>query len=92
MSISDSNPSVTDQEIYNKLTAIFREIFQDETIVLRPETSESDIAGWDSFSNATLIAGIEKEFAIRFRTAELQTLHAVRDFAELISAKVQSRG
>ena len=81
---------ITDQEIYAKLTAIFHEIFQDETIVLHPETSESDIGGWDSFSNASLIAAIEKEFAIRFRTAELQTLHSVSSFVELIRAKLPS--
>jgi len=92
MTTSNSNPLVTDREIYGKLTVIFHDVFQDETIVLRPETSESDIAGWDSFSNATLIAAIEKEFAIRFRTAELQTLHNLRSFAELIRTKLQSRG
>ena len=90
MTSSNPNPSITDQEIYTKLTATFHEIFQEETIVLHPETSESDIAGWDSFSNASLIAAIEKEFAIRFRTAELQTLHSVRSFVQLIRAKLPS--
>ena len=90
MPSSNSNPLITDQEIYAKLTAIFHEIFQDRAIVLHPETSESDIAGWDSFSNASLIAAIENEFAIRFRTAELQTLHSVRSFVDLIRAKLGS--
>lgn len=90
MTPANSNPLITDQEIYARLTAIFHEIFQDGTIVLHPETSESDIAGWDSFSNAGLIAAIEKEFAIRFRTAELQTLHRARSFVELIRAKLGS--
>ena len=89
MTTSNSNPLITDQEIYGKLTAIFHEIFEDRTIVLRPETSEADIAGWDSFSNAALIAAIEKEFAIKFRTAELQELHDVSSFAEMIRAKLQ---
>jgi acyl carrier protein len=92
MTTSKSNSSIPDQEIYAKLTAIFLQIFEDGTIVLRPETSQSDIAGWDSFSNASLIAAIEKEFAIRFRTAELQTLQNVHSFVELIQAKLPSRG
>lgn len=92
MTTSNSNQLITDQEIYGKLTAIFHQIFEDGTIVLRPETSAADIAGWDSFSNASLIAAIEKEFAIRFRTAELQTLSSVRNFAEIIRAKLQSPG
>ena len=80
----------SDQAIYEKLTAIFRGILEDETIVLREDTSQSDIAGWDSFNNASLIAAIEKAFAIRFRTAELQTLHTVGDFVKLVRAKLQT--
>lgn len=92
MTTSNPNSSIADREIYAKLTAIFHQIFEDGTIVLRPETSQSDIAGWDSFSNASLIAAIEKEFAIRFRTAELQTLQSVRCFVDLIRAKLPSGG
>lgn len=82
---------MTDEAIFEKLTSIFRAIFNDQTLVLRPETSEADIAGWDSFNNAALIAAIEKAFAVRFRTAELQSLRNVASFVELIRAKVQAR-
>jgi acyl carrier protein len=81
-----------DTSIYERLTRIFRELFEDPKIVLKPETSEADIAGWDSFANASLVAAIEKEFAIRFRTAELQTLRNVGDFVNTIRAKLQGRG
>jgi acyl carrier protein len=80
----------SDEAIYEKLTAIFHDVFADTGIVLRAETTEADIAGWDSFSNASLIAAIEQEFAIRFRTAELQTLQSVGNFVELIRAKLPS--
>jgi acyl carrier protein len=83
---------MTDPALYEKLTAVFHQIFQDQTIALRAETSEADIAGWDSFSNASLIAAIEKAFAIRFRTAELQSLHNVGSFVDLIRIKLQGRG
>jgi acyl carrier protein len=92
MTTSNSNPSIADQEIYARLAPIFQQIFEDRTIILHPETSQADIAGWDSFSNASLIAAIEKDFAVRFRTAELQTLQTVRDFVELIRVKLPSRG
>jgi acyl carrier protein len=88
---SNENRLTPDQAIYERLTSIFRGIFDDKTIFLRPETSESDIAGWDSFNNASLIAAIEKEFTIRFRTAELQSLHNVGSFVDIIRAKLQRR-
>lgn len=82
----------SDPEILGKLTAIFRAVFEDDTLVLKAETSESDIAGWDSFNNASLIAAIEKEFGIRFRTAELQALRNVGSFVTYIRAKLEGRG
>jgi acyl carrier protein len=88
VTISNQNRTAT-VEIYQRLTVIFRSIFEDSSIALRPETSESDIAGWDSFSNASLVAAIEKEFAVRFRTAELQSMHNVGSFVDLIGTKLQ---
>ncbi|HYL85991.1 MAG TPA: acyl carrier protein [Candidatus Angelobacter sp.] len=88
MTSSNENPAISDQSIYKKLTSIFCTILENNEIVLDAETSESDIAGWDSFTNASLIAAIEKEFGIRFRTAELQTLRSAGDFVSLIRAKL----
>lgn len=79
-----------DRFIYDRLTSMFREIFGDRTIVLEARTSRADIAGWDSFSNASLIAAIEQGFAIRFRTAELQELDSVGSFVDLIAAKLRA--
>jgi acyl carrier protein len=78
----------SDAAIFEKLTGIFREIFEDSTLVLTPETTEADIPGWDSFSSASLFAAIEQRFAIRFRTAELQALQNVGNFVEMIRAKL----
>ena len=78
----------SDGDIYERLTAIFREIFEEPTLVLTAETTEADIAGWDSFSNTSLIAAIEQKFGIRFRTAELQALQSVGNFVEIIRAKL----
>jgi len=91
MTTANEYRPVTDQAIYEKLTSIFRTVLDDNSIILHAETSESDIAGWDSFNNASLIAAIEKEFAIRFRTAELQSLRSVGSFVEIIRAKLQGR-
>jgi len=91
VTISNQNRTATDEIIYKRLTVIFRSLFEDRSIALRPEISESDIAGWDSFTNASLVAAIEKEFSVRFRTAELQSMHNVGSFVDLIRAKLQGR-
>jgi acyl carrier protein len=83
---------MTDAAIYERLQKVFRGVFGDDSIVLRAEITAADIAGWDSFNNASLIAAIEKEFGVRFRTAELQALKNVGNYVELIRAKLQPRG
>ena len=50
---------------------------------------QGDMARSDDASR--IAAAIEKEFAIRFRTAELQSLRNVGNFVEIIRAKLQGR-
>lgn len=75
------------QDIYRELTSVFRDVFDDETITLGPETTANDIAGWDSQAHITLIVATEMRFGIRFLTAELESLHNVADLVRLIEAK-----
>jgi len=79
---------MTEQQIYEELSAVFRDVFDDETITLRPETTADDIDGWDSQAHVTLIVATEMRFKIKFRTAELESLRNVGDFVRLIRARV----
>lgn len=79
---------MTEQEIFQELSAVFRDVFDDETITLRPETTAEDIVGWDSQAHVTLVVATEMRFGIRFRTSELETLHNVGDFVRLIQTRL----
>jgi acyl carrier protein len=78
---------MTTQEIYAALTEVFREVFDNDLIVIGPETTASDIEGWDSQAHVTLIVATEVRFGIRFRTVEFETLYNVGDFVHLIETK-----
>jgi acyl carrier protein len=79
-------------EIYARLTAIFRDIFDDDTIVLKPEMTAADIPEWDSFNHINLIVATEAKFGIKFQTAEIESLKNVGHFAALIEQKLAARG
>ena len=51
-----------DAEIYFKLTEIFRDIFDDDTIILLPETTAADIPEWDSVNHINLTVAAESAF------------------------------
>jgi len=75
-----------DQEvIWNHLTQIFREVFDDDDIVVGPETVAEDIIEWDSLSNIQLLVAIEKAFSgVKFNTGEVANLKNVGEMVEII--------
>lgn len=79
---------MNEKDILNALTEVFRDVFDDDDIVLTPDTTANDIDGWDSQTHVLLIVAAEQRFGVKFRTAELESLKDVGHFAELIRAKL----
>jgi len=75
-------------DVHTRLTAIFRDIFDDESLVLRDDLTAEDVENWDSLTHINLIVAIEKEFRIRFTTAEVSGLKNVGELEVLVAAKV----
>jgi acyl carrier protein len=80
------------EEIYTQLTDIFRDLFDDDTIVLRPGLTAADIPEWDSFNHINLIVAVEALFRIKFQTAELESMQTVGHLADLIQSKLAQQG
>jgi acyl carrier protein len=75
-----------------RLSRIFRDVFDDETINVRDDMTSRDIEGWDSLMHIDLIYGIEKEFTIVFTTGEAgSTLKNVGELRALVEAKIADR-
>jgi acyl carrier protein len=79
---------MTAVDVYRELTDLFRDVFDDDSIVLTPETTARDVDGWDSAAHVSLVVAAEMRFGIRFRTSELESLHNVGEFAQLIESKL----
>lgn len=69
------------------LNGIFREVFDDDSIVVKRETTADDIDDWDSLSHLNLVIAVEMKFGIKFALGELQALKNVGDMADLIVKK-----
>ena len=77
-------------EIYNELTKIFRDIFGDDSIDLKPETSAVDIDEWDSLNHINILVAVQEKFGIRFQASELESLFNVGSLVSLIKIRHQS--
>lgn len=84
--------SIQTVHVYRELTGIFREVFDDDSIVLTPETTAADVRDWDLANHVTLVVSIESRLKIRFKTFELEALHNVGHLAGLVNEKLNSKG
>jgi len=71
----------------SELTELFRDLFDEEALVLTGETTADQIDGWDSQMHVMLIVAAEQRFGVKFRTAELESLRNVGQFVQLIESK-----
>jgi acyl carrier protein len=82
---------MNDSEILDQLTDIFRQLFDDDSIVLTRDTTAQDIADWDSFNHINIIVAVEAHFKIKFQTAETEELKNVGHFVDLIKQKMAKK-
>jgi acyl carrier protein len=78
-------------ETRDRLQNIFRDVFDDLSIVLTDEMSAKDIEEWDSLTHIQLIVTTEQQFNIRFMTAEIAELKNVGEFLKLITKKLEGK-
>ena len=76
-------------EIMNKVAQIFRDIFDDEELIINDNTCADDIDDWDSIEHINLILAVEKEFSIKFDMNEIARLKSVGEIVRAIESKLQ---
>lgn len=77
------------EELYERLNKVFRDVFDDETIIVNDNTTANDIEDWDSLEHINLVVSIEKEFNIKFSMAEINKLNNVGEMVDVIIERVQ---
>ena len=75
-------------DIYKELQEIFADVFDDDNIEITPETSASDIEGWDSLAQIRLVEAIEAVFEFTFDMDELAKTKNVGEMVELIESNI----
>jgi len=76
-------------DILNKLQEIFRDVFDDETIVLTNETTQDDIEDWDSLEHINLVVAIENHFNVKFNMGEVTAFKNVGEMVDKIIEKTK---
>ena len=74
-------------QIYSRLTQIFEDVFDEDSIKVTPGLTAKDVDGWDSLTHIRLILTVERAFKIKFSTSEIGKLESVGDLVALIKAR-----
>lgn len=77
------------EEITAKLTEVFRDVFDDEEIVLSDTTTADDIEAWDSLEHISLIAAVEKAFKMRFTMREVSGMKNVGEMIDILMQRAK---
>ena len=76
--------------IQSVLQDVFRDVFDDPSIVITRATTASDVEGWDSFNHVRLIVAAEEKFKVSLSTAEVADLRNVGELIDLIGGHVRT--
>lgn len=74
-------------DILEKLSIIFRETFNDNSIVLLDDMTPADVENWDSLTHMLMITKVEEIFGVKFKLKELNKLKRVGDIILLLEEK-----
>ena len=76
------------EEIFEKVQEIFRDVFDDEELIISDKTNSDEIEDWDSLEHISLIVSMEKEFSMKFDIKEVNKLENVGEMIDLIKRKM----
>ena len=84
--------SMSREEIMEKVNEIFRDVFDDDSLIITDSTNSDDIEDWDSLEHISLIISMEKEFDLKFDIKEVNKLENVGQMVDMIKEKLDEKG
>lgn len=75
------------QNLLSEIEVVFKEVFNDSSLLITSSTNANDIEAWDSITNLFLIDSIEKRFGIKFTLDEILESECVGDLCKIIIAR-----
>lgn len=77
-------------DILQTVTAVFRDVLDNDDITLTRQTTAMDVEDWDSLNHIQLVVALERHFNIRFSSQEILRWKNVGEMLDSISAKLNA--
>ena len=80
---------MTKEEVLSEMQVTFRDVLDEEELVLTEELSADDVDGWDSLTHVQLQVALEKLFGIKFTAKESLMWENVGDIVTTIMNRLK---
>lgn len=77
--------------IHQRLEQVFRDVFNDDSLILRDQMTSHDVAGWDSLAHINLMFSIESAFGMQFIGNELAEFKDIGELKRHLAARRGAR-
>jgi len=74
-------------QILQEVNVIFKDVLDNEDLVITSETKADDVEEWDSLSHIQLVVQIEKTFKVKFLVSEIREWKNVGEMIDCIMRK-----
>lgn len=78
-------------EIFAKINTIAQDVFEEESIVIKDETTANDVDGWDSLTHLIFINEIESEYGVKFTLGEIQGSKNVGELVDSLIRHIEGK-
>jgi acyl carrier protein len=75
------------QAALQRIEAIIRDHFLDDSLAVTEATSPADIEEWDSLAHVNLLAAVESAFGVRFTAEEMGDIDGVAAMLAALARK-----
>jgi acyl carrier protein len=72
-----------------QLNDVFREIFEDDALLISDEMVAADVENWDSLNHVKLVVAIEESFSVKFSNREIGSWTCVGDMRRSLAARLK---
>ena len=76
------------KDILSQIKDLFIDALDNSEIVIEETTQATDVDGWDSLTHIMLVVAIEKNFKMRFNSAEILSWKNIGEMVNCIEGKI----
>lgn len=73
--------------IRQRVQEVFRDIFDDESLLLTDELSRESLERWDSLGHIRLISALEESLGVSFTIDDIEAMTSVPQILAVLAAK-----